>query len=56
MKPVKKPKTARSFRLSPELLDKARVQGIDVTKLFEDALAEAVGAHRCPVCGSKLKK
>ena len=57
MKSAKKPpRKARSFRISPELLDKARAQGIDVTKLFEMALAEAVGAHRCPVCGSKLKK
>lgn len=53
--PVKQPKPARSFRIDQALLDEARAQGLDVAKLFEDALAQAVGAHKCPVCGSKLK-
>ncbi len=55
-KPTKQPKAARSFRIDQALLDEARAQGLDVAKLFEDALAQAVGAHKCPVCGSKIKK
>lgn len=53
---MNKPKPTRSYRIDETLLEKAQALGLDVTMLFEAALAKAVGDKRCPYCGQELKK
>lgn len=50
------PKPTRSFRIDPKLLDKAKDLNLDVTAIFESALAKAVADKRCPYCGQEIKK
>lgn len=40
-----------SMRLDPDLMDKAKEQGLDVNKLVENQLRKMLRANRCPVCG-----
>lgn len=49
-------KPQRSFRLDPELLEKAKRAGFDLVALFEAAMAKAVKDKRCPYCGNPMKK
>lgn len=44
-------KPPKSFRIDPELVDKAKKQGLDLTKLIEAAIAKALKDKRCPYCG-----
>lgn len=49
-------KPPKSFRLNPELVDKAQSQGLDLVALFEASIAKALKDKRCPYCNSELKK
>jgi len=48
-------KIVKSFRLNPELLDKADKKNINLVKLFEEFLAKVLKEKTCPTCGGKLK-
>lgn len=48
-------KPPRSFRIDPDLLDRAAAQGVDVTQIFEAALAKAVKDKRCPYCNQRIQ-
>ena len=49
-------KPPKSFRLDPHLLAQAEKAGLNLTFLFEAAIAKAIKDKKCPYCGSHLKK
>ena len=44
-------KPVTSFRIDPNLIKKARKEGLDVTKMIEAMLAKAINDKKCPYCG-----
>ena len=50
-----KMKKVYSHRLTSELIEKARAEGIDITKSIEAMLARALKYKKCPYCGQAKK-
>ena len=46
-------KPTKSFRIDPELIEQAKVQGINLTKLIERALSKELKLKECPTCGHR---
>lgn len=49
-------KPPKSFRIDPELIDKAIKAGLPIVEIFEAALANALKTKKCPYCGQEIKK
>lgn len=45
-----------SLRLDPDLVTKAKDAGLDISQLIENQLKKTLKVHRCPTCGSEIKK
>lgn len=49
-------KPNKSFRIDPELIEKAKKANLPIVEIFEAALAKALKEKKCPYCGQELKR
>ena len=47
-------KIVKSFRLNPDLLEKADKKNLNLVKLFEEFLTGILKDKKCPTCGKKI--
>lgn len=45
-----------TLRLDPDLVARARADGINLVKLTEEAIKKALSLKECPYCGAKQPK
>lgn len=55
MKKMPNQKPPRSFRVNPELIERAKKEGLDIVGIFEAALAKALSVKICFCCGRVTK-
>ena len=53
---MKAPKDILSIRIDPDLLEKAKASGINVSALFQSLFEKYMKEIICPTCRQKVKK
>lgn len=50
------PKINRTIRIDPELLEKAKNVGLDLTSVVEAAIVKALKENRCHYCKQEIRR